>query len=126
MYNFYWGYHRNYSSIYLKVLIAAGATVDAIVAKNNDTALTLASFRGNIEAVRALAEAKANLDHVSGRDRNCSLHFAARHGVPEIVKILAKFKANVDLPNLVSGGSFSHLDIITGTNLPFYHLCCCF
>ena len=65
-------------------LIEAGTDLD-VVNENSDTALILASAKGNIGMVKLLHEAKADLN-VCGRN-GTALHRAVKNGHTEVLKV---------------------------------------
>jgi ankyrin repeat protein len=77
----------------LRLLIRAGADVDAVTRKG-DTALIMAAAAGNVDVVEALAVARADVNHVGWRGETAMI-VAAQAGHVECVRTLGRLKADL-------------------------------
>jgi ankyrin repeat protein len=84
----------------LRILLEAGADVDAFNKKGN-TALHAACVEGHVACVAALIEGGADLD-VHGQDGWTPLHIAAKHGHTGCIRALIEAGATVDVKSWVS------------------------
>jgi uncharacterized protein len=83
---------REGASGVIKVLLAAPATDIEITSRNGDSALMIAAYKGNREAVRALLERGAMVN----RPGWTALHYAAAAGDETIVRLLLDKAAYID------------------------------
>jgi uncharacterized protein len=81
----------------LRMLIYAGARVDAVTRNGNYTPLHLAAKAGNLAAVRALLDAGADVSAKTSSGGASPLHLAAAQGNAEVVNTLLDKKAVVDV-----------------------------
>src|SRR5215211_6601998 len=79
-----------------KMLIFAGARLDAVTRNGNYTPLHVASRSGNTSVVKALLDAGANAKAVTSSGGTTALHFASAHGSAETVNALLDRGAIVD------------------------------
>src|SRR4029078_7226662 len=98
------GFH-NYTALMLaalfgrvevvKLLLSAGADINAVSANYNFTALMIAAKAGKIDVVKALAAAGANIDAVDSNDQTILMNLSF-YGKIEEVKALIAVGANVN------------------------------
>jgi ankyrin repeat protein len=79
-----------------RMLLYAGARVDAMTRNGNYTPLHLAAKAGNLAVVRALLEGGANVNAKSTAGGAVPLHFAAAEGSADVVNALLDKGAAVD------------------------------
>jgi ankyrin repeat protein len=79
-----------------KMLIFAGARLEAVTRNGNYTALHLAARSGNATVLKALLDAGASTKAATSSGGATPLHFAASNGNAETVKALIDHKAAVD------------------------------
>ncbi|HEX6050555.1 MAG TPA: ankyrin repeat domain-containing protein [Gemmatimonadaceae bacterium] len=79
-----------------RMLIYAGARVDALTRNGNYTPLHLAARAGHVPAVRALLEGGANANAKTSSGGATPLHFAAAQGNTESIAVLLDRGAAVD------------------------------
>ena len=79
-----------------KMLVYAGARVDAVTRNGNYTPLHLAAKSGNTAVIRALLEAGANANAKTTSGGATALHMAAAQGNPDAVSALLDKGAEVD------------------------------
>jgi ankyrin repeat protein len=82
---------ENAMDVFAVLLQAPDVDLEA-KASNGDNALMIASYQGNLQAVRALIEKGAQVN----RSGWTALHYAAAGGHDEIVKVLLKHSAYID------------------------------
>ena len=80
----------------VRVLVVAGARLEATTRNGSYTPLHLAAQAGRGAAVRALLEAGANVNAVTTSGGATPLHMAAAQGNIEAVSALLEYKATVD------------------------------
>jgi len=80
-----------------RMLISAGARVDAMTRNGNYTPLHLAARAGNAAVVKALVESGANVNAKTTSGGASALHFAAAQGSTEAVNALIDKGAAVDV-----------------------------
>ncbi len=91
----HWAATRGDASV-SKMLVAAGARVDAFTRNGNYTPLHLAAKSGRAEAVKVLLNAGADVKAATTTGGATALHFAAADGDPETVIALLDKGAPVD------------------------------
>jgi ankyrin repeat protein len=79
-----------------KMLIFAGARLEAVTRNGNYTALHIAARSGNAAVLEALLDAGASTKAATSSGGATALHFAASNGNAEAVKALLDHKAAVD------------------------------
>jgi ankyrin repeat protein len=82
-----------------RMLIYAGARLEAVTRNGNYTPLHLAAKAGNLPVVRALLEAGANVNAKTTSGGASPLHLAAAQGNAEVVNTLLDKSAAVDAPD---------------------------
>lgn len=87
----------------VKVLVFAGARLEAATRNGNYTPLHLAAQAGRGAAVRALLEAGANANVTTNTGGATPLHMAAAQGNIDAVNALLDFKATVDSRDVATG-----------------------
>jgi len=83
---------RDNSMKVFDVLLAAGDLKLEARARNGDTALMIASFMGNLEAVRRLIDAGAEVNQPGWT----ALHYAATNGDTDVISLLLENYAYID------------------------------
>ncbi|KAK8000508.1 hypothetical protein PG990_013108 [Apiospora arundinis] len=91
------GYHER-----VQVLLTAGEDIDAVDSVGGSTALTLATWLGDVSMVRLLLENGAKVDRPD-HGGSTALYIAAKDGYSEIVKLLVQNGAAID--DTVYGGT---------------------
>src|SRR3954452_3777550 len=86
--------HGNVDEI--KLLLGAGAKVDAGTRNGSYTPLHFAAREGRAAAIRALTKVGANVNAATTTGGATALHFAAGEGDPDAVLALIEAKAKVD------------------------------
>ncbi|HET8731313.1 MAG TPA: ankyrin repeat domain-containing protein [Moraxellaceae bacterium] len=101
---------------YVAQLIAAGAKPDIQTAPDEDTALTLATSLGNLEAVRQLLQGGANPDGAGGP--NTPLGVALYLGRTDMAQLLMQKGANplIRKPARVGSGYYTPMSTVLGSN----------
>ena len=79
-----------------RMLISAGARVDAMTRNGNYTPLHLASRAGNAAVVKALVESGASVNAKTTSGGATALHFAAGQGSVDVIGVLLNKGAQVD------------------------------
>ncbi|KAF2212469.1 hypothetical protein CERZMDRAFT_3410, partial [Cercospora zeae-maydis SCOH1-5] len=107
--------HLNHAQI-LAILLKNGAELSTEDAKG-DTALHLAAWSGNVEALSLLLAHSIEVDFLSGRDGYSALWCAISASQIDAARLLLKHGARVNLP-AASGGGLKplHQAAVTGQN----------
>src|SRR5688572_7564882 len=81
-----------------RMLISAGARLDAVTRNANYTPLHLAARSGNAPVIRALLDAGADVSAKTSSGGALPLHLAAAQGSPDAIVALVEKGAKVDAP----------------------------
>ncbi|MBI4699077.1 MAG: ankyrin repeat domain-containing protein [Nitrospirae bacterium] len=93
--------YNGYTEI-VKLLLAAGAEVNAVRKDNGATPLLFATQQGHAEVVKLLLEANAGVNDAS-KDGRTPLLIASQKGHEEVVKLLLAAKADVNVMDKDTG-----------------------
>ena len=100
----------------VRVLLAHGADLNAVMTNAGATALYLASMASHVEVVRVLLEhgADLNIATTSKHASTTALHKASQTGQVELVRLLLKHKADPNITRAHTGGTALHMAVEDG------------